>query len=107
MLFAEVRGENTPERKVATTGDRTHNHQVMSPTRSPLSHPGVAPGASKGVVVWEWVKTRECSEEWLVNKDPGPVTYRGVISSKQDVFVKHQCSPKRPLFEKCNLDIRP
>ena len=37
---AEVRGENTPERKVASTWDRTHNHQVMSPTRSPLSHPG-------------------------------------------------------------------
>ena len=37
---AEVRGENTPERKVALTWDRTHNHQVMSPTRSPLSHPG-------------------------------------------------------------------
>ena len=29
---AEVRGENTPERKVASTWDRTHNHQVMSPT---------------------------------------------------------------------------
>ena len=41
--FAEVRGKNTPERKVASTGDRTHNHQVMSPTRSPLSHPGGAP----------------------------------------------------------------
>ena len=39
---AEVRGENNPERKVASTGDRTHNHQVMSPTRSPLSHPGGA-----------------------------------------------------------------
>ena len=36
---AEVRGENTPERKFASTRDRTHNHQVMSPTRSPLSHP--------------------------------------------------------------------
>ena len=35
---AEVRGENTPERKVASTGNRTHNHQVMSLTRSPLSH---------------------------------------------------------------------
>ena len=32
---AEVRGENTPERKVASTEDRTHNHQVMSQTRSP------------------------------------------------------------------------
>ena len=28
-----------PERKVASTRDRTHNHQVMSPTWSPLSHP--------------------------------------------------------------------
>ena len=37
---AEVRGENTPERKVSSTGDRTHNHQVMSRTRSRLSHPG-------------------------------------------------------------------
>ena len=39
---AEVRGENTPEGKVASTGDRTHNHQVVSPTRSPLSYPGGA-----------------------------------------------------------------
>ena len=39
-VSAEVRGENTPERKVASSGDRTRNHQVMNPTRSPLSHPG-------------------------------------------------------------------
>ena len=39
---AEVRGKNTLERKVASTGDQTHNHQVMSLTRSPLSHPGGA-----------------------------------------------------------------
>ena len=39
---AVVRGENTPERKFASTGYRTHNHQVMTPTRSPLSHPGRA-----------------------------------------------------------------
>ena len=39
---AEVRGEDLPERKVASTGDRTHNHQVMNPTPSPLSHPGWA-----------------------------------------------------------------
>jgi hypothetical protein len=37
---AEVRGENRPERKFASTRDRTHNHKVMSPTRSPLSHLG-------------------------------------------------------------------
>ena len=45
---AELRGENTPERKVAPTGDRTRNHQVMSATRSPLSHPG---GADNHLVV--------------------------------------------------------
>ena len=39
---AEVRGENTPERSFASTEDRTHNHQVVSPTRSQLSHPGGA-----------------------------------------------------------------
>ena len=39
---AEVRWENTPEKEVALTGDRTHNHQC--PTRSPVSHPG---GAAK------------------------------------------------------------
>ena len=27
---AGVRGENTPERNFASTGYRTHNHQVMS-----------------------------------------------------------------------------
>ena len=35
---AEVRGENTPGRNFAPTGSRTHNRQVMSPTRSPLSY---------------------------------------------------------------------
>ena len=39
-VLAEVRGETTRERKFALTEDRTQNHQVMSPTRSPLSHPG-------------------------------------------------------------------
>ena len=43
LLFSHasevMRGENTPERKFASTGDRNHNHQVTSPTRSPLSHP--------------------------------------------------------------------
>ena len=37
---AEVRGENTPERKFGSTGSRTHNHQVMSPTLSPVIRPG-------------------------------------------------------------------
>ena len=34
---AEVRGENTPERKFNSTRYRTHNHPVRSPTHSPLS----------------------------------------------------------------------
>ena len=38
----EVRGENMPERNFTATGPRTHNHQAMSPKRSPLSHPGGA-----------------------------------------------------------------
>ena len=29
--FAEVRGENTPERKFASTGDRTHNRARQIP----------------------------------------------------------------------------
>ena len=36
----EVKGENMLERKFALTGYRTHNHQVMNPTRSALSHQG-------------------------------------------------------------------
>ena len=42
FLTCFCRGErrNTPERKVASTGDRTHTHQVISQTRSPLSYPG-------------------------------------------------------------------
>ena len=37
---AEVRSKNKPERKFASTGYHIHNHQVMSPICSPLSHPG-------------------------------------------------------------------
>ena len=44
---AEVRSQNMPERKFVSTGSPTHNHQVMSPTRSPLSHSG---GAEENVV---------------------------------------------------------
>ena len=40
--LAEVRGENTPKRNHASTGSQTHNHQVMSLTRSQLSHLGRA-----------------------------------------------------------------
>ena len=44
---AEVKGENTLERKVNSTGDGTENHQIMNPTRSPLSYPG---GAADGII---------------------------------------------------------
>ena len=46
---AEVTGENTPERKFASTGYKNHNHLVLSLTRSPLSHPG----SHKGLFVIE------------------------------------------------------
>ena len=36
---AEVRGEIMPERKFASNRYLTHNHKVMSPTRSPMSQP--------------------------------------------------------------------
>ena len=39
---AEVRGENTLERNFSSIWSRTHNHRVMSPTRSPLNHQGGA-----------------------------------------------------------------
>ena len=46
LLFShaspEVRDENSQEKKFASTEDQTHNHQVMSPTHSPLSHPDEA-----------------------------------------------------------------
>ena len=44
LLFShasDVRTENTSEKKLASTGYQTHNHQVMGQTRLPLSHPGV------------------------------------------------------------------
>ena len=64
---AEVKGENTPERKVASTGDRTHNHPVMSPTRSPLSHTGGAIRDSTMMITRNnetaMVKTRLCNDD--------------------------------------------
>ena len=42
--LTKVRDENTPERKFASTGYGTHNHQVMSLTLSSLSHPDDGPG---------------------------------------------------------------
>ena len=39
---AELQGKITQERKFASTGYRTYNHQVIGPTCSPLSHRGWA-----------------------------------------------------------------
>ena len=36
---AGVRGEYKPEKKFASTGDQTHNHQVTSPTRIEFEPP--------------------------------------------------------------------
>ena len=40
ISWLSVRGKNTPERNLVSTESQTHNHQIMSPTRSPLSHLG-------------------------------------------------------------------
>ena len=45
---AEVRGVKYAEKKkLASTGYRAHNHQVISPTRLPLSHLGGAENGGK------------------------------------------------------------
>ena len=54
---AEGKGENTSDRRFASTGDRTHNHQVMSSTRSPLSNPN---GSGFGILtqgIFQYFKT--------------------------------------------------
>ena len=66
---AEVRGENTPERKFASTGYRTHNHQVMSPTRSSLSHPG-----GTGFRVAQSVACRSLEQE-VTGSNPCPASF--------------------------------
>ena len=54
LLFShastEMRGEIKSQRKFVSTGYQTHNHLVMSPTNSPLSHSG------RTGLVWETVK---------------------------------------------------
>ena len=68
---AEVRGENKPERKVASTGDRTRNHQVLSPTRLSLCHPG---GAFNG---------QQCHEEKILEgKDDNIFNNKEIIVDK-------------------------
>ena len=59
---AKVRGENTPERKFASTGSPVHNHQVMSATRSTTSQQG---GAEWLVIPWYQVfRTSKFRLEW-------------------------------------------
>ena len=50
-VLAEVRGKNTPERKFISTGYQIHKHQVISPTRSPLSYTGGANFVDKAICV--------------------------------------------------------
>ena len=80
---AEVRGENTPERKVASTWDRTHNHQVMSPTRSPLSHPG-------GFLENYGTKEGVLPQGLLYVKYESSITYHSKAMAYVKVFVDEQ-----------------
>ena len=74
------RGENTPERKVASTGDRTHNHQVMSPTSSPLSHPGGGGGGARANGGGERERERERATDRQTNR-PSPTHTRAEIDT--------------------------
>ena len=77
-----MRGENTPERKFASTEDRTHNHQVMCPTHSPLSHPGGAPERKGHTTRNTYVK-----DESLIHSHSKVVV-------NTEVFVKRQTGQK-------------
>ena len=70
FLTCFCRGErrkNRPERKVASTGDQTHNHQVMSSTRSPLSHPGGAKGQVNGQLAFVY-STKQIYENLFISE---------------------------------------
>ena len=54
---AEVRGENTLERKFASAGYRTHNHQVMSPDML-TTEPGGAKNVEKAGLAGSHLKTK-------------------------------------------------
>ena len=60
FLTCFCRGERRKDagKKGASTWDRTYNHQVMSRTRSPLSHPG---GATLSLceIAWSLASTAE------------------------------------------------
>ena len=51
--FRRDERRNMPERKVASNGDQTHNHQVMSPTPLSLNHLGGAGNiVENGEIAW-------------------------------------------------------
>ena len=56
-------------KEVASTGDWTHNNQVMSPTCSPLSHPG---GASP---VLSWGSEVFCPKDTPTKNQEDPVQF--------------------------------
>ena len=67
-----MRGEKTPKRNFAPNGPGTHNHQVMRPTRSSLSHPR---GANiMGCLHTQWRQTfpdrdMETDERWQKERE--------------------------------------
>ena len=55
FLTCFCRGER--RKKSRLNRERIHNPEVMSPTRSPLSHPGGAPFISNITILGNWFKT--------------------------------------------------
>ena len=75
-----------PERKFASTGDQTHNHQVMSLTHSPLSNPS-------GVVIQTFIDQIEESFENKVGKGENAGNHHFLLfpvfstQSKKEIFI--------------------
>ena len=92
FLTCFCRGERrkyAKERKVALTRHQTHNHQVMSPIRSPQSHPG---GAHPRL---EQADKRSCDLDAAKSPYHIILTFNNVKEAflKQEMFVKHVCRP--------------
>ena len=94
---AKVRGKNTPERKFASTGSLTHNHQVMSRTCSPLSHPG---GAN---FVCQWSK---CYAIYFRDFKTLTLYINGVVNDMHINYREKETSILKEQIDKLNSQIR-
>ena len=89
---AEVIGENTPDRKFASTGDRTQNYQVVSPTNSPLG--GVPKGVLAYILGYLASTTFSVAKRIISRQKVIPCTFQ-VLNSHTSVIVNGRfCKPR-------------